>query len=1128
MEKVQQKHNNLIKRINSVRLKQKRVALLSGAIYFIGVAGVAILLSILLELFFKFETDSRILIDVLLIIFILIIGIIKIGKPLFLILLRKNYPNNANVSKHIGKHFSAVGDRLANSIQIFADRKDNPHGYSEKLIDYSLLEIDKTVQGINFKDSVNISPIYKQLKLFGVTFIFYLIVLFSMQQNFYNAGYRLLHPFTKFTTPLEISISVYPGNTRVLKNEPVEITATVAGKQIKKLDLHLKEVTNEYHLTHSLLPKQENEFKFIIEHIQDTTEYYFSTEDYSTKKHLISVIELPLVRHLQIKITPPKYSNISAKLLDENVGDINCLKGSHVELNILSNKRLSKASLIFNNEKERALNISSDRANGGFRITEENNYHIKLIDEQEFKNKDPIEYRITIVEDIYPNVYISSPGQDVDLTEDLILPLTIEAEDDFGFSNLRLGYRIIKANDPFADSTLNFVPLTIDTNQKEKSLLDYNWHLTSLGLFAGDVIRYYAEVFDNDVVSGPKSSKSLIYSARFPTLEEIFTEVNTEQEETYESFQGLYEKSKHLKENIEKVAEEMKQNPELNWEEKKHVEDIIKNQQQLEKSLQEVQQQIDQMVERMEKNDLLSLETLQKYSELQKMMNDIMTEELKEAIEKLQQAVEKIDEEMLKQAIEQLNFTQEEFLKNIEKTLNILKRLQIEQKLDELVKRAEQLLSEQTDINEQMQKQLSKTQQNKQCQNQEATKNKTSDLLTETNQLKNKMDEFADMPAEKIDELLQEMSQQELLMNMDQVQSTMKSGKMQGAKKSGNKAQQSLSQMLDMLNQAKKDMIEKQKQEIMAELSRLSHNFLSLSKNQEQALNQSRKLNRNSPQLTALADDQQNLLTALSRSANRMAALSNKTFFVSSQLSRQVGQSLKSMGDALAQFEARNMSQTTRNQQRAMVSLNEAIKQIMAAMKELENASSASGFEEFMKKLSQMAGKQQGINQQTLQLGSGQQSLSLGQQAAMARLAAQQEALRKSMQQLQGEFGERSEILGRLDQVGKDMEDVVKDLQKRNVSQRTINRQQKILQRLLDAQKSARRQDYSRKRKAESGKYYPAMSPTQLSKNLGEKNIEIQRDLLKALKEGYSKDYKELIKKYFEALMKEAVENAEN
>ncbi len=1124
MESTEKKFNSLLERINSVRIKQKRTSLIIGLLLFLAIAIILFVISVALETVLKFDSTGRIVIALLLVGIVLPILILKAAKPTYL-LFKKNFPADAQIAKSIGKHFIAIEDKLSNAIQVFKIKKTNPHGFSNDLIDASIEKIHKDVKDIDFKESVSIEPVWRNGKMFFGVVVVYLLFAFGLGKSFRDAEYRLLRPFTEFTKLPEITIQVNPGNKQLLKNEPIEISAKVIGKKIKKLDLHLKEVNNEYHLTHSLEPKSENEFKFLIEHIQDTTEYFFTVGEIATEKYLLSVVELPLVRNLQLKVTPPDYSRMSQKYLEENIGDINCLKGSYVEINLVSNKKLSRASLILNNKKEVPLNVNRESASGGIRISEGGSYHIKLVDEENFENKDPIEYRITLTEDIYPSVFITSPGQDVDLTEDLILPLTIEAEDDFGFSSLRLGYKIIKMDAPFVDSTLKFISLPIDVNQKEKIVLDYFWDLTQLDIFAGDIIRYYAEIFDNDAVSGPKNSKSQIYSARFPTLEEIYAEVDAEQEQTSESFEGLYEKSKELKENINKLAEELKQNPELKWEEKKQVEDVLENQKQLEKSLEQVKEQLDQMVERMEKNDLLSLETLQKYSELQKLLDEVMTDELKEAIKKLQKAAEKIDEQLMKQAIEELNFAQEEFLKNIEKTLNILKRLQIEQKLDELVKKAEKLLQEQIDINEQLKKELSKNQKDELCKAQQETKDKTSDLMNETKELKNSMKEFANMPTEMLEKMLQQMEQNELLENMEQVLSQMKSGDMQGAQKKGKSAQSSLSNMLEMLSQAKKELIEKQKQEVMAELRRLTTNFLALSKNQELLLNQSKKLDSNSPQLTERADTQQNLMNALTRNANKMGELSKKTFFISSKMSRSVGQSLQNMTDALKQFEERNMGKATRGQQKAMVNLNEAVKQMMSAMKELASASSAAGLDELLQKLSQMAGKQQGINQQTMQLGQGSQPLTLGQQASMARLAAEQAALRKSMEQLQREYGERSDILGRLDQIGKDMEDVVKELQIRNVSRRTINRQQRILQRLLDAQKSARRQDYSRKRKAETGKYYPSLSPGQLPINLGEKNIQIQRDLLKALKEGYSKDYQELIKKYFEALMKESIKN---
>jgi len=1126
MDDFQEKYSALLKRIAAVRQKEKFVSLVSGIFYFLTISAAGMLFFVLLEHVFNFSSHGRKVIDLLLGLIIAAVGIYRVGMPVFSILFRKNHPSDTTIAQKIGDHFPSIGDKLVNTIQVFPIQFNNVHGYSPDLINQSLAEIDQKVAKLDFNASVSTRAIRRSARLLGgVAALYGLIAIFYLSV-FQQAGYRLLHPDTEFTRVPDFQISVSPGNVQKLKNEPVELVARVSGKVPEKLQLNLKEVNAEAQLSHTLFPDNENVFKFTIEHLQDSTEYYFSVDNFSTPRYLISVVELPLVRYLQLKVTPPSYSRIKSEFLEENVGDISCLKGSRVNLTLHANKRLRQAALVFDNNKKVNLSVTANRASGAFRVSGDGSYHVRLVDIFGLENRDPIEYRISVVPDIYPTISITYPGRDVDITEDMQLTLNIEAEDDFGFSDLRLGYKIIKAEPPFADTSVKYISLPIEGYNREKILVEYNWDLTTLDLFAGDVVRYFAEVFDNDNVSGPKSTRSLVYSARFPSLEEIFAEVNQEQQETYDDFEGLYEKSKDLKQTIEKLVEEIKQNPELQWEEKKQIEDVLEKQKQLEQSLEQVQQQLDQMIERMERNDLLSLETLQKYQDLQKLLNEVMSDELKELIEKLNKSAQQLDQELVRQAMEQLNFTQDEFLKNIEKTLNILKRLQIEQKLDELVKRAEQLLEQQTNLNEQMNPSASQDQQNQLAKQQQELKNQAADLLSETNQLKTNMGEFLDMPSDKVEAALQQMEKEGLLDNMNRAKTRLQQGNMSGAQQSGKMAQNSLSEMFDLLSSAKQDLIESQKQQVMAALRNISHKMLQLSQAQENLANQSRGLNRNSPRINDVADKQQNLASALSRVTEELASLSQKTFFVSPQMGRAVGQSLQQMAEALAQLEARNTSAAARSQQRSMISLNEAIKQIMSAMNSLASASSASGMEQLMQQLAQMAGQQQGINQQTLQLGMGQQ-MSLAQQAAMARLAAQQEALRKSMEQLAREYGERSDILGRLDQIGREMADVVNDLQQKKVSRRTINRQQRILQRLLDAQKSVRKQDYSRKRRAQTAKKYLPTNPGNMPADLGERNLQIQRDLLKALKEGYTRDYQELIRKYFEALMKESMENAE-
>jgi hypothetical protein len=279
-------------------------------------------------------------------------------------------------------------------------------------------------------------------------------------------------------------------------------------------------------------------------------------------------------------------------------------------------------------------------------------------------------------------------------------------------------------------------------------------------------------------------------------------------------------------------------------------------------------------------------------------------------------------------------------------------------------------------------------------------------------------------------------------------------------------------------------------------------------------------MDRNSPGLNDAANKQQDLLSGLSRVTNQLYELSQNTFFVTPEIGKALGKSLNGMQDALRSFEERNSGLTVRNQGQSLSGLNEAIVQIRNSLQSMSGASSGIGFQEMMQRLTGLSTQQQGINQQTSELGEGQ-GMTMEQQAAMSRLAAEQAAVRKSLEQLLKEAGNRSELLGDLAKVGEEMEEVVQDLESRNVSRNTINQQKRILSRLLDAQRSMHNRDFSKKREAETGKEYQAASPQALPTNLLSQKDLLKNELLKAMKEGYSKDFRELIQKYFEALARE-------
>ena len=112
--------------------------------------------------------------------------------------------------------------------------------------------------------------------------------------------------------------------------------------------------------------------------------------------------------------------------------------------------------------------------------------------------------------------------------------------------------------------------------------------------------------------------------------------------------------------------------------------------------------------------------------------------------------------------------------------------------------------------------------------------------------------------------------------------------------------------------------------------------------------------------------------------------------------------------------------------------------------------------------------------------------------------------------------GELSKLLGDLNRIAREMREVQTDLAQGSVNPETLRKQDSILSRLLDSQRSLRERDFERRRRAESGINVKRLSPGHIDLTSQEGKNRLREDLLKALQEGYSRDYEELIRKYFD------------
>ena len=144
--------------------------------------------------------------------------------------------------------------------------------------------------------------------------------------------------------------------------------------------------------------------------------------------------------------------------------------------------------------------------------------------------------------------------------------------------------------------------------------------------------------------------------------------------------------------------------------------------------------------------------------------------------------------------------------------------------------------------------------------------------------------------------------------------------------------------------------------------------------------------------------------------------------------------------------------------------------------------------------------------------------LSPGDGQRLRQMAEQQEAIRRQLQRAVegGGDGLNASDRSALQRVGEDMRESAAQMRRGGLDPRAAQRQQQILERLLEAERSVNQRGREPRREAQQGQARPA--PPASAPRTTRPADRIRGDLIRALESGYAPDYQDLIKRYFERL----------
>lgn len=1001
-------------------------------------------------------------------------------------------PTLRKISRWLDGMHGAKDDLYQNVLELHNDKSVRESRLFQKLYDSGLQRISS--QEITYPQTLN--PLLRKIILFV---IISLTILWGFN---YSHLPRFMSEFWLNqiqTTNLITYIEVKPGNLSTGKNADILIEVIDYIPDIKYTLMY--KIDNQWRET----PMPDG--RFLFERLDYSFSYYVHAGGIKSNTFRIEVLDNPAVRRYSVSYHYPAYTRLKADFDSLSFGNISGLKHTLVTLSIETNIPIKEAKMNFANGESKVLQAISDKSFvTQLEILEPMNWYMELTDALGRKNT-PEEKTIEVIPDNPPEIAIPEPGDDSILNQNLLLPLRIVASDDFGLKNLMLKYQV-------NDQNLQSIEVQGIINTVNLDL-DYVVSFLNQNLLPGDVVIYWAEINDNSPELQKATSRK--YKARFPSIEEIYREIERQESIKKEELADIRKQSQELQKDFDQKRRELLKKSELSWEDKKQLENIVNTQQQLAEQVEKVADNYQQLIDKLQNNQALSQETLEKMQKIQEILSEIDNEQLQKALEQFSNSLKNLDPDAVRKAMENFKFSLEDFNQKIDQTLKLLEAIKKEQAVQKALQ-----ISEET---EKMQQALmDKTQD---------AKNQADKLSEEQGKIKDKMDALKEQ-LDNIDKLLDKNSDRQAKDMLDELQNMMKEGSpkedMQSSQQSlsqnqrsmamnsQDKAMQKLRKMTSRLQEMKKSMGAGGSQQVMQAMQTAARELIIFSQKHE-AMAQKYKQDPYPiiPDLLAAYEGVQISLNKLFANPMVMMFLPPKFFMDANQ----TNQGYRDFFINVNEIQYFNIP---KNLDEIQEGLNLTAYDLMqAANQNSMGSGSGGGMESLMKMLQQMGQEQMAMNMLTQQLlqqmqqGGGR--LGNAEQQQLQRLASEQERLAENIKRALQNNPEAQKQGNTLKQMADEMEAISRQLRQNRIDQDLVNRQERILSKLLDAQKSINKREFSQKRQAETA------TSNDFNREIHSTDFNLLRKkaMLDEHYRAFPKEYQQVIQQYLKLLNEQSL-----
>ena len=1013
-------------------------------------------------------------------------------------------------SSIIGKHFIPIKDKLLNTLQLKKLSGLNPE--QRNLIDASINQKIAELRPVPFTSAIHINENTKYLKYILIPLAIIVIVFFAAPSILSESTERLINHNKQFVKMAPFSFEILNEQLSVVQGDDFTLLVKLVGNEIPA-DIYLEDGANTFKLD------KENiiSFKHIFRNLQKNKKIILKAGEFRSEDYIIEVKAKPTLLDFDVLIEYPQYLKKNNEKL-ENTGDLIVPEGSVINWKFRAensdhiNVQLNKKSFLLNQTQENEFNFS-------YRALKNLSYSIKPIN-SDIRAIESVSYELRIIPDLLPVINVN---QKTDSLNSKLLYFVGQANDDHGFSKLNFNYKILSEKSETVEKE-EIISVKFDKYSLQSNFF-YSWNVNQIAAKPGEEIEYYFELFDNDGVNGPKSVKSSIKTLKLPSEIDLERKLEANSFQIKKKMVEAIKKSGQLEKETKKLNQELLNKKNLSFEERKQIQNLLNKQKEIDELVKEIQKVNKQnLTEQQEENEQI----LEKQKQIEELFNNVLDEKTRELLNNIEKLLEKNNKNLTQEELSKMQMDNKSLQKELDRILELYKQLEFDQKLTSTIEKLNELASDQENLSKKSQNIKSelgelKEEQKKLQKNFDELKEELSELEQKNEELEQKND-FQDQQEAKKEIDKEQKNSADNLDKKDQKK----------AAENQKKAAAEIKKLSKDLQSMQQESEEKESEVNAKSLRKILDNLIISSFDQEKTMQVVRQINSNDPNYIIQSQKQKEIQINLKMIEDSLYSLSKKVPQIQSVVNKEIQAINLNIGKAIESLGERRTAEANRNQQFAMTSINNLALMLNEALVQLERAQQsgkAGGKGKQKKNLSQLSKMQEQLNnnmqkaredmlKQGQQKGGQQGKNGREMSEQLTRMAREQQIIRQAMQEInkmENKDGKGS--FGNLDKLMKEMEQTETDLVNKRIQQETLNRQQEILSKLLDAEKADREREEDQKRESNEGITPPNTNSFIFQEFQKIKQKEI--DLLKTMTPSLNSYYKIKVRDYFKYLNSE-------